>query len=375
MNPQMVSEVRTLIRPQQAPCISIFVPPQPAGERIQTATRWKNLVREARSLLSTRYAKREAEELLSPLDRIALWSDGSEVGRGLAVFRSPAIQLEYWIPAPFPEMVVVSDTFHTRPLVRYFNTKRRFFLLALAQSSVTLFEGTSTGLARLDVEGLPRDLRQIIGRPSARRYLGVHGDMGHGSAPTFHGHSTEALEGLVRYFRAIDRAVWQLLRSDPGPLILAGVAKHHSLYRSVSRIPDLLDEGIDGNVERVSSWELHRRAMMIVENYARETRGALLARLESALVSGRAATDLHEVANAAVRGRVRVLLHAQGKHIWGKLDRMTGEMEIREKQLDAEDGELLDDLSETVLLHGGDVFEVPGSALPDQSPVAALYRY
>ncbi|RPH70026.1 MAG: hypothetical protein EHM78_13020 [Myxococcaceae bacterium] len=115
--------------------------------------------------------------------------------------------------------------------------------------------------------------------------------------------------------------------------------------------------------------------MAIIENHAREVEGALFARLERALVSGRAGIGLREVANAAIHGRVRTLLHAEGEHLWGKLDRTTGDLEVREEQLDTEDAEVIDDLSETVLLRGGDVFEVPRGALPNGSPVAAIYRY
>jgi hypothetical protein len=371
-----VSEFGLLLRAQQPPCISIFIPPETPGERGQTAIRWKNLVREARRLISERYAKREAQELLAPLDGLIAGGDRGYSGQGMAVFRSPDVMVEFRVPGKLPEIVVVADTFHTRPLVRYLNTNKHFFLLALAQNSVTLFEGTPEGLVALEVEGLPQELRDVVSGDAGRAYLSVHGDMGGANAPTFHGHGNgKGQEGLTKYFRAIDRALWQFLRDEHAPLLLAGVSEHHPLYRAVSRYPDLLDEGIASNVERMDLRELHQRAMKIIKNHEREVEGALFARLESALGSGRAGTDLREVASAAVHGRVRALLHGAGEHVWGKLDRKTGELEVREKQLDTEDAELIDDLSETVLLRGGDVFEVPRTALPSSSPVAAIYRY
>ncbi|RPH70027.1 MAG: hypothetical protein EHM78_13025 [Myxococcaceae bacterium] len=236
MNDLTVSEVGTLLWPQQPPCISIFLPPEARDERGQTAIRWKNLVREARRLVSERYQRREVEQLLAPLVGLVARADGRFIGQGVAAFRSPDVMVEFRVPARLPEIVVVADTFHTRPLVRHLETNKHFFLLALAQNSVTLFEGSPEGLVTLEVEGLPQDVRDIISDNAGRAYLGVHGDMGGTNAPTFHGHGNgKSLATVTRYFRAVDHCIRQFLRGEHAPLILAGVVEHHrTIGRSVA---------------------------------------------------------------------------------------------------------------------------------------------
>jgi hypothetical protein len=274
-------------------------------------------------------------------------------------------------------LVVVADTFHTRPLIHYLNTNKHFFLLALSKKSVAFYEGDDHGMTRLEVDTLPRQLSDVARGGTGRPYLGVHGALAQAKSPVFHGQGRgrRARGDLDRFFRAIDRALWPVLHDETAPLLLAGVAEHQASYRAICRYPEVLEEGVEGNVDRTPLRELHARALAILRRSRREIESAVVTQVNGALGSGRAATDLREIAEAAAHGRVRLLVHARGEHVWGKLNRSTGEVEIRDLQRDAEDADLIDDLSEAVLLRGGDVFELPAGKLPSPSPVAAIYRY
>ena len=100
---------------------------------------------------------------------------------------------------------------------------------------------------------------------------------------------------------------------------------------------------------------------------------------------GLAATDLADIARAAVAGQVATLLVEADRFETGRLDRDTGGV--------AFDGQTLTDLSrtgdraavrgddlfgglaETVLLHGGTVLTLARNDMPAESGVAAVYRY
>jgi hypothetical protein len=69
------------------------------------------------------------------------------------------------------------------------------------------------------------------------------------------------------------------------------------------------------------------------------------------------------------------VLAAEGETVWGVLDRATGSIEKRERQLDAEDDDLLDDLCEETLKRGGEAFVVPRASMPTASPIAAVFRF
>lgn len=179
----------------------------------------------------------------------------------------------------------------------------------------------------------------------------------------------------MRRFRAVDRVLSSHLRDEAAPLVLAGVGYYHPIYRSVSRYPYLLEDGVEGNVEHARLDELYERAWPIVAAHETDTIATVLTQYALALPAGRAGDSLQAVAHAAARGRVRLLLHAEGVHVWGYLDPVTGDCRVHDRQRDAEDADVLDDICEMVLLRGGDVVEVPREQMPGSSPIAAVYRY
>jgi hypothetical protein len=139
--------------------------------------------------------------------------------------------------------------------------------------------------------------------------------------------------------------------------------------------PHLLEDGIEGNVEYARLSEIYERAWPIVAAYESDLSSTALAQYASARAAGRAIGGLQTVAHAAARGRVRLLLHGEAVHVWGYLDPVTGDCRVHERQQDAEDADVLDDICEMVLLRGGDVVEVPRDRMPDSSPIAAVLRY
>ena len=145
----------------------------------------------------------------------------------------------------------------------------------------------------------------------------------------------------------------------------------------MSRYPHVLDVGIEGNVDHLRPAEIDRLAWPIVVEHEAHREASAVAQYVAARTSGKTSDHLADVARAVVEGRVRVLLHAEGAHVWGHLDRKTGECQLdgtsevnRRARAD-----VIDDLCELTLLRGGDVVEVAPVRMPSVSPVAAIHRY
>jgi hypothetical protein len=369
-----VREVRSIIDTQDHPCISIYMPTDggPPG-RNEDRIRWKNLVRSAARLLQTTYPAAWVKTLIAPIADAFL--DRPARAGSVAVLRSPGVDARYWLPVTIPEIAVVSSSFHTKPLVSFLDRNRRYFVLALAERSVALYEGTPFSLRRIDAR-LPAFGRAQPG--TAEGVRGVHGVPGAARASARHGWSEPSAahkSELLRRFRAVDGAVSRRLRDEAAPLVLAGVGYYHPIYRSVSRYPYLLGDGVEGNVEHARLDELYERAWPIVAAHEGDIIATALAEYALTLAARRAGDRLQAVAHAAARGRVRLLLHAEGVHVWGYVDPVTGDCQLHDQQRDAEDADVLDDICEMVLLRGGDVVEVPRDRMPGSSPIAAIYRY
>jgi hypothetical protein len=100
---------------------------------------------------------------------------------------------------------------------------------------------------------------------------------------------------------------------------------------------------------------------------------------------GLAASDLADIARAAVAGQVATLLIEADRFEAGRFDRDTGAIEFDgavpadlsrtgdRAAVRAED--LLGAVAETVLMHGGDVLALARNDMPTETAVAAIYRY
>jgi hypothetical protein len=393
MKPFTVPELHSLLVPHVSPCISLFLPMHrrhPAAA--QDAIRLKNLLGTAERLLRGRYTPRDIQMLLEPVrvlangelcrDRGILSNNGGWRTRmgGFAAFRSPGFTAYYRIPMPLPELAVVADTFHIKPLVQFLQSTRRFFVLTLSQRSVALYEGTPYALEKVELPDLPVALTETLATDRRESFLNFHSPHANGAAPIFHGHgggqvSEKRKKTLEHFFRAIDTAVWRLLREECAPLVLAGVRYYHSLYRTISRYQYLAAHGVEGNYEGATPEELHAQVWPVVSELFRAREHEVLNEYTQLVGVGRATHHFLAVSRAAVHGQVRQLLVAENAHLWGRVDRVNGTIRQHAAQQDTHDDDILDDLAEAVLARAGEVLVVQPMRMPSGSPTAAILRW
>jgi hypothetical protein len=368
--------LKGLLAPHTPPCISLFIPTHrqhPSTE--ENPIRFRNLLRRAEGLLGDGLAASARRALLDPLVALSdseFWRHPQD---GMAVFRSSDLFEHFRLPVAVPELAIVADSFHVKPLLRFLQTNQRFYALALSRNRVALYEGSPESLSLVGVPGLPTSIEEFVGeKPEAFLNLRTAGS----GAPVYHGHGaaeTSKKEDLARFFRAVDRALWETLREERAPLVLVGVGYHFPIYRDVSRYPHVVDQGIEGNVEASSPEEIHARVWPVVREALRAREEEALAVYERAAARGHAGTDLDLLGRMAVAGRVKQLLLATGAQVWGRLDRATGEIERRSGQQGARDDDVLDDLAEAVLTRGGEVLMISADRVPGGGPAAAVLRW
>jgi hypothetical protein len=102
-------------------------------------------------------------------------------------------------------------------------------------------------------------------------------------------------------------------------------------------------------------------------------------RLEQALLTFKIADEMNlvqrsirKIAKAAVQGRVRKLVIASNREYFGKLDPKTGDIRLHPFDLDHEDDDILDDLAQSVLKSGGEVYVVKKDEIPSGRPILAI---
>ena len=365
-------DLKALLQASGAPCVSIYVPTSRRfPEKRQDPVRYRKLVDQAAALLKNAPEAEAMVATLRALEQEPHWERSLD---GFAVFLSPSLAVAYRVPASVPEMAVVADSFHVKPLLRLKYEAARYFVLAVSQKSARLFEGDPLGASAVDVPGLPQSVNDALGDVvNERRSKTVHagGVAHHGYGPG----KEETKEDLLGYFRVIDKALREYLHGETASLLLASVRYYQPIYREANTYPHLADAMLEGSYEHASGDKIHTDAWPMVSAATAHRFQPWVERYKTSAPSGLATDRIESVAEAVIQGRVSCVLAAEGETVWGILDRSTGSVERRERQLDAEDDDLLDDLCEEALKRGGEAFVVPRASMPTASPIAAVFRF
>jgi Bacterial archaeo-eukaryotic release factor family 3 len=375
-------DLELLVQQPRSPCVSLYIPTHRSRpETQQDPIRLKNLIRRAEErLVGTGIRRRDAGEVLHPARELiedeAFWRHQSG---GLALFLRAGWFRCYRLPLTFEELVVVSDRFHVSALLPLLTGDGHFFVLALSENEARLLAGTRSAVHVVNVPSLPAGVKDALRYDDPQRELGSHAAErgGPGARVVLHGQGIGAevqKERLGRYLQAVDDAVRGSLRGQRAPLVLAGVAYVRAMYRHISTYPHLLERGISGSPDRVSSEELHTRAWALVEPLFTRDRDDAAAAYREALGTGRASDSLEEVLTAAEAGRIDVLFVPTGTHV---LSATYGSAGVAHADGGQEFGgrDLIEQAVVRTMLNGGTVYAVPEGEMPDRAPIAALFRY
>lgn len=383
-----IDELKNLVANPEPPCVSLYMPMHKAGPEIrQNPIRFKNLVREAEERLDAIGIRHtEALNLLKPameLDRGDFWEHQDQ---GLVIFISQKLFRYYCLPIEFPELVVVGEQFHLKPLLHLINNDGRFYLLALSQKDVKFFEGTGYSLNEVQVENLPHLLAETlledelqkgvqhrIGTPRGATAAAEHPGSVHGQgSPDREKHE----EDILQFCYAIDGALHEKLREEKAPLVLAGVEYLFPIYQEANTYPHLLEESITGNPEIINLGQLHNEAWKIVAPSFQENKKAAIELYQqfAGEGNGKASSDIKEIIPAAYYQRVDSLFVSVGEQKWGKFDSETTTVDLH-TEAEPDDEDMLDFAAVHTLLNGGRVYTLESDEMPNGATVAAIFRY
>lgn len=379
--------LRGFLSAAESPCISLYQPTHRANpDSLQDPIRYKNLVKEAERSLREKYPNREVGRLLEPFEALAgdyqFWKHQRD---GLAVLAAGERFEVFQLQRPVKELVVVADSFHLKPLLRIMQSADRFQVLAIDRHKAALYEGNRDVLDPVDVGDMPTTIAAALGTELTDAHLtvgsyaaGAARAAGGGAPPAVHGHGGKADEvdkDLDRFFRVVDREVLSRFSRPSGlPLVLAALPEHHADFHRVSHNPFLQAEGVAKDPGALTADQLRDEVWKVVEPQYLGRLAQLIEDHRTAAARGMAATDLAEVARAAVASRVGVLLIEADRIIPGRLDPQTGAIQP-DRLADSEVDDLIDDVAEAVLRTDGEVIVVPSDQMPTDTGVAATFRF
>jgi len=365
------------------PCVTILMPTvRSRPEKRQNSPRFKKLVRRAEELLvaeglATLKAKALLEPAQSLLENAAMWED---TGDGLAAFISPTLFRYYHLPLRLEELVVVNRLFHVKPLFPLVTYDGEFYVLALSKKQNRLLQCTRETHAEVDVPHMPQGLAEVTQYDVREKQSDFHTRAPRSKGrrmAVVHGHDEGAAvveERLQEYLHQVSKRLNDYIGERRVPLVLAGVDYIQYLYRKLSSYPGLWGAGVKGNPDRLTAEELHRQAWGIVESHFRKGYGDAIARYRELAGKGRTSGAVEEIVEAASAGRVETLFADAGAQVWGAIDPDSREVRVRAER-QAGDEELTNLAAIRAYAAGGEVHAVERAAMPEDTPLAAIFRF
>jgi len=376
------TDIETLAGQDTGLCFSLFVPTARSGARTQKAAiHLKNVLAEAERLGAAHdgATTKDVRELLEPARALVededFWNQQRE---GLGLFVANGTWVKHRLPHSVPALAYVGERFCVRPLLPALSNEDRFYVLALSQGAVRLFECTRSTEREVDLAGMPTQLEDVVGYDYEEKTLQHHTSSksaGARPAANFHGHGRakdKDEEELKRFLHAVDDGLLERITDRNAPLVIAAVEHVAVLFRELTAHTNVLDSGLTGSPDTARPEELHAEALEFVLPHLESRRRAAVETVEGAVSTGKAVTQLADALGLLHEGRVSTLLVRESGPVWGR--EAGGAVETHEQREDGDD-DLLDLAVHRALATGAEVHAVPDSDLPDAALLAAFLRY
>jgi hypothetical protein len=369
---------------ETGPCVTVLASSHvPGGPGKKLTSRLKKLIHEAEQKLSERgYDRGAIGVVIEPLaNQIAKIEDEAEVkGAGLALFGSPGEARLFWLPRSQDEAVMVADNYFVRPLIPPLNRDKEFYILAVAQKHARLLRCTEftseevrlpreTPTTLLEETDTDQPDHVLDNRASAGPSEGA----GTGVMFTTSTDREDRDQYLAHWFKHLSRGVAHVIGEAKTPLILCCVEYEQAIYREVNTYSHLLEEGVAGAPDSFKGGELHRRALEALQRHDEQKVDESMRRWNKQ--GGDAAImGVKDIVRACYEGRVMALLIAETAQVMGNFNEAIFSAE-GSRELKPWDEDLLNAAALQTILHGGQVFVVPQSKIPENRPMAAIVRY
>ena len=379
---QLVREFPSeILNEQEGPFISLYLPTHRfLPDNKQDPIVYKNLLKSVENSLTQKYSVRVTDAIMEPLHGIeqdaTIWNNTLD---GLAILCSAKRCVVYRLRDTVVPLAIVASRFHTKPLIKAFQSVDQYQLLGISSNAFDLFQGNQNGIEKIQLPpGTPRDIEAVLGDQLTDSYLTQGSFNGTGRSAMYHGHGGAKLEmdkDTEKFFRYVDRFVEENY-SKPSklPLILVALKEHHPTFINISSNAFLMKEGIKGDYNAFTLEQLREKTWEILEPHYLAKVAGYLKRFEQAKANDTGSASLAVISKAISEHRVETLFIDVDKIIPGKVMPESGK--IFDRDISNPDiGDVLDELAQLALKSKSEVVVLPSAFMPDHTGIAAIFRF
>ncbi len=381
--------ITNLVENVAGTAVSIYMPTFTKGRQMaQNPIRLKNLLDDVESQLAAKGMNEEdIETYLSPaadlVDDEVFWQNQAE---GLALFLDETQLRIFRLPARFDELAVVDGIFHITPLIPIFSGNGQYYLLSLDLKKPVLYRGSKFKLQRFEDVDLPESLQAMFDAfYEFHSHLQFHSKTANPNPDSagqrqgeYFGHGGDDIDKnaeIRNYFHRLDEALTDFLEDETVPMVLAGVAYLHPIFRAANTYDNLLETGITKDVDSLSAEDLHALSwQMVSDQFQLDLEKALDVYQSLKAGENRTSEAIEDIVPAAYFQRIRLLFTTTEAHVWGQFDPETKAVTLAEEETH-KTIDLLSFAAAHTLNNGGKVFVLPAEDIPGGSDAAAILRY
>lgn len=327
------------------------------GKLIDLKAQLRQSIDQAYKWLIPVMSAEELNKFFEPLNTLFLDTRILREMRGnVGIFRNQDSFRVLNIPVEVEQTCQVATSFHVKPLLRWLQTDQEFLILGLEAEAAHIYLGSQDSLQLIDSILFPESFNDTS----------VSGDY------------LSLKQARFQKLKQDEVFVWlsdliaQLTQGASPKLFLAGEkylidgVKRNLKYKNAVTTPvvNLFRKEMIGDVCSVVRRTLRADSKAALEKVLMEFRFAE--------ESNKARKNLFQISRAVVQGRVRKLLVSDEICIFGKIDKKSGGLAIHPCDLDHEDDDILDDLSQMVLRQGGEVIVASKNEIPNGRAILAI---
>lgn len=247
------------------------------------------------------------------------------------------------IPVDIERQCHVADSFHVKPLLKWLQTDREFLILGLKSNVAHLYYGSQTILQKLDTF----------------KYLTA-------------AETSKYKKNREEYFAQLSEWFYQVAGRSHVSLFLAGEESLTDEFCKKIEYKNTVKFPVAEKFSEKDVLEICSTIRKILKSESEYTLDQALFEFRLAEEYNLTKSNIFQISKAAVQGRIKKLIIADGISVFGKIDLKTGGLAIHPFDLNHEDDDILDDLAQTVLAYGGDVVIAPKEEIPKGRPALAI---
>lgn len=361
--------------PKDKTCITIYLNLGVSSEeRSNARLRILFLFKKIRHALEFRKDRANNEKIL-----ISLIEKSSDVIRnppsdalGVVLFRSEGKLAVYFAKHAIEDHVAVSDSFHLKPLLNTMQGLSEYYAIVLNRHQVRFYEGNRTRVIPLGTV----ESSFLRWRNAATSQVEVLEMESRGQRVfELESKNDSHEEGVDAFFPRVAEEFKALVKDSNRPVILVGSAWLRQEFRRICPLQSLIGEEVSAILIFANEALIHQYTWPIAEREFDRRKGILLSldkRHRSTMISS---DDLSTIANASMTGRISKIMVSEDDRIFGRLNRADGFIEFYSPETCPYGDDILCDIAQEVLHHGGTAILLPRKEMPTDAPVAAAFRW